>query len=59
MIEKENKRKKRIMISIDIDTLQILSNLKGYGSTVADKVSRIVTSYLSEKSYLKDYNKEK
>jgi len=52
------KRKKRIMVSIDTDTYKILEDLKGFGNTLAEKVSRIVTAFLSEKSYLKDYNKK-
>ena len=51
------KRKKRIMISVDSDTYKILEDLKGFGNTLAEKVSRIMTAFLSEKSYLKDYNK--
>ena len=51
------KQKKRIMVSVDEDTYKILQDIKGYGNSVAERVSRIVTSYLSEKSYLKGYNK--
>ncbi len=56
MTENKN-RKKRIMVSIDRDTYKILEDLKGFGNTLAERVSRIVTAFLSEKSYLKDYNK--
>lgn len=48
---------KRVSISLDKEQEKLLENIKGFGTKDAEKVKNIILSYLSEKGYLKDFNK--
>jgi hypothetical protein len=49
---------KRIMVTLDDEQYKILQGLKGFGSKDAEVLRNIFIAYLSEKSYLKQTNKE-
>lgn len=48
---------KRVSISLDEEQTKLLHQIKGFGKKDAEKVKNIMLSYLSEKGYLKDLNK--
>lgn len=48
---------KRVSISLDKEQEKLLENIKGFGTKDAEKVKNIILFYLSEKGYLKDFNK--
>jgi len=48
---------KRVSISLDKEQLKLLYSVKGFGNKEAEKVKNIMLAYLSEKGYLKDFNK--
>ncbi len=48
---------KRVSISLDKQQEKLLKNLKGLGTKDAEKVKNIIIAYLSEKGYLKEFNK--
>ena len=49
---------KRIMITLDDDQYEILTALKGFGMKDAERIRNIVVAYLSEKSYLKNAQRQ-
>jgi hypothetical protein len=53
-----NKMVKRIMVTLDDEQYKILQGLRGFGSKDAEILRNIFIAYLSEKSYLKQTNKE-
>ena len=48
---------KRISISFDKEQVKLLGIVKGFGTKEAEKVKNILIAYLSEKGYLKEFNK--
>jgi len=50
---------KRISISIGEEQARLLKFIKGFGKKNAERVKIILISYLSEKGYLKEFNKIK
>ena len=50
---------KRISISIDKEQIELLNQVKGFGTKEAEKVKNILLAYLSEKGYLDQFNKIK
>ena len=48
---------KRISISLDKEQLALLNTIKGFGTKDAEKVKNLLLAYLSEKGYLKEFNK--
>ena len=48
---------KRVSISLDSEQVKLLRSVKGFGSKEAEKVKNILIAYLSEKGYLKEFNK--
>lgn len=48
---------KRVSISLDKEQIRLLSLVKGFGTREAEKVKNILIAYLSEKGYLKEFNK--
>lgn len=49
---------KRVSISLDKEQVNLLKSVKGFGSKEAEKVKNILLAYLSEKGYLKEFNKK-
>ena len=49
---------KRVSISLDKEQVRLLSIVKGFGQKEAEKVKNILLAYLSEKGYLKEFNKK-
>ena len=49
---------KRVSISLDKEQIKLLKIVKGFGKKDAEKVKNILIAYLSEKGYLKDFNKK-
>jgi hypothetical protein len=49
--------RKRILISLDDEQMKLMGKIKGMGNKDAEKIKNIVIAYLSEKSYIKDFNK--
>ena len=50
---------KRVSISLDEEQLKLLKFVKGFGTKDAEKVKNILIAYLSEKGYLKEFNKKR
>ncbi len=50
---------KRVSISLDREQVKLIENIKGFGTKEAEKVKNILMAYLSEKGYLKEFQKEK
>jgi len=48
---------KRVSISLDKEQALLLRNLKCFGTKEAEKVKNLMMAYLSEKGYLKEFNK--
>ncbi len=48
----------RVSISLDDEQIEVLKNLKGFGSKKAEKVKNIMIAYLAEKGYIEEYNKK-
>ncbi len=48
---------KRISISLDKEQVNLLDRIKGFGTKDAEKVKNLLLAYLSEKGYLKEFNK--
>lgn len=42
---------------MDKEQERLLNNIKGLGTKDAEKVKNIILAYLSEKGYLKEFNK--
>ena len=49
---------KRVSISLDPEQIKLLNLVKGFGKKEAEKVKNILIAYLSEKGYLKEFNKK-
>ncbi|MBR9700234.1 hypothetical protein GOV09_07300 [Candidatus Woesearchaeota archaeon] len=49
---------KRVSISLDPEQIKLLHSVKGFGNKEAEIVKNILISYLSEKGYLEDLNKQ-
>ena len=49
---------KRVSISLDEEQVKLLDSMKGFGRKEAEKVKNLLLAYLSEKGYLKDFNKK-
>ena len=49
---------KRVSISLDKEQERLLGSIKGFGTKDAEKVKNLLVAYLSEKGYLKDFNKK-
>lgn len=49
---------KRVSISLDKEQEKLLDLVKGFGSKDAEIVKNILIAYLSEKGYLKEFNKK-
>jgi len=47
---------KRVSISLDEEQIELLHQVKGFGTKEAEKVKNILMAYLSEKGYLKQFN---
>jgi hypothetical protein len=50
---------KRVSISLDGEQIRLLNSVKGFGNKETEKVKNIMLAYLSEKGYLKDFNRRK
>lgn len=48
---------KRVSISLDKEQLALLASIKGFGTKEAEKVKNLLLAYLSEKGYIKEFNK--
>jgi hypothetical protein len=48
---------KRVSISLDKEQVKLLTSIKGFGTKDAEKVKNLLLAYLSEKGYLKEFNK--
>jgi len=48
---------KRVSITLDDEQARLIRDIKFLGRKEAEKVKNIVIAYLSEKGYLKDYQK--
>jgi hypothetical protein len=48
---------KRVSISLDKEQIRLLTSIKGFGTKDAEKVKNLLLAYLSEKGYLKEFNK--
>ncbi|MGB9960018.1 MAG: CopG family transcriptional regulator [Candidatus Bathyarchaeales archaeon] len=48
---------KRIMVTLDDEQYEIIKKLKGFGTKDAEKIRNIIIAFLSEKSYLKAFQK--
>lgn len=48
---------KRISISLDEDQVKLLHSIVGFGKKDAEKVKNLLLAYLSEKGYIKEFNK--
>lgn len=48
---------KRVSISLDGEQVKLLKQIKGFGTKEAEKAKNIIMAYLSEKGYLKEFNK--
>jgi hypothetical protein len=48
---------KRVSISLDKEQFRILNSVHGFGTKDAEKVKNILLAYLSEKGYLRQFNK--
>jgi len=53
----EPKKVKRVNIALDDTQIGILKSIKGFGTKEAEKVKNILMAYLSEKGYLKEFQK--
>ncbi|MEM2129406.1 MAG: CopG family transcriptional regulator [Candidatus Bathyarchaeia archaeon] len=49
---------KRIMVTLDDEQYEIIKKIKGFGTKDAEKIRNIIIAFLSEKSYLKSFQKE-
>ena len=49
---------KRVSISLDEEQVDLLHQIKGFGTKEAEKVKNLLLAYLSEKGYLDDFNKK-
>jgi hypothetical protein len=49
---------KRIMVTLDDEQYEILRSMKGFGKTDAEKLRNIFIAYISEKSYIKEWQKK-
>jgi len=47
----------RIGISLDDEQLRLLRSIKGFGKKDAEIAKSLIMAYLSEKGYIKDFNK--
>ena len=47
---------KRVAISLDKEQVELLRQLKGFGTMDAEKVKNILLLYLSEKGFLEEFN---
>jgi hypothetical protein len=53
---RENKRAlsaRLVLVTLDQEQIEILRNLKGFGTKDAERIRNILIAYLSEKSYIK------
>jgi len=50
---------KRIGIVLDDNQLETLKRIKGFGTKDAEKVKNLLLAYLSEKGYIKEFNKKR
>ncbi len=48
---------KRVSISLDDEQVKLLNSIKGFGKKDAEKAKNLLLAYLSEKGYLKEFNK--
>ena len=48
---------KRVSISLDEEQVNLLHNVKGFGTKDAEKVKNLLLAYLSEKGYIDEYNR--
>jgi len=48
---------KRVSISLDQEQLKLLRSIKGFGKKDAEKAKNLILAYLSEKGYIKEFNK--
>lgn len=53
------KKAKRVSIQLDDEQIKVLNSIKGFGSKDAEKIKAILMIYLSEKGYVKEFNKKK
>jgi len=49
---------KRVSISLDNKQINLLHSLQGLGTKEAEIVKNILLAYLSEKGYIKEFNKK-
>lgn len=49
---------KRVSISLDEEQVKLIHSIKGFGKKEAEKVKNVLLAYLSEKGYLKEFNKK-
>ena len=48
---------KKVSILLDDEQIKVLNSIKGVGEKEAEKVKNILIAHLSEKGYLKEYNR--
>ncbi len=48
---------KRVSISLDEEQTNLLHSVKGFGTKEAEKVKNLLLAYLSEKGYIREFNK--
>lgn len=49
---------KRVSISLDQDQVKLLHSIKGFGTKEAEIVKAVFLSYLAEKGFINNLNKE-
>ncbi len=50
---------KRVSISLDKEQIKLLEQIKGFGKKDAEKVKNILLAYLSEKGYLREFQRKR
>jgi hypothetical protein len=48
---------KRVSISLDEEQANLLGRVRAFGTRDAEKVKAILLAYLSEKGYMKEFNR--
>lgn len=52
-------RNKRVLVTVDDDLYNLISNIKGMGNSDSEKLANIARSWLSEKSVISTQLKKK